>query len=52
MNLKEYALSVEQNKRFACQASRAVADIEEISKNITFLLETNNGGPKKKKKTR
>jgi cellulose biosynthesis protein BcsQ len=51
-NLKEYAISVRQNKRFSSQASRAVADVEEISKQIIFLLEKNNGRPKKKKKTR
>jgi cellulose biosynthesis protein BcsQ len=52
MNLKEYALSVKQNKRYSAQASRAVTDIEDISKNINFLLERNNGSAKKKKKTR
>ncbi len=52
MNLTEYALSVEQNKRNAVQASRAVMDIEKISKNIIDLLERNNGSTKKKKKTR
>lgn len=50
LNLKEYAQSVRNNKRYAAQASRAVRDVEEIAESIHHLLEKNHGGSKKKKK--
>jgi len=37
--LKEYARSVENNKRYSAQALRAVMDMEEIAKSIHHLLD-------------
>jgi len=50
LNIKEYAQSVKNNKRYAVQVSRAITDIEEIAESINNLLEKNNDGAKKKKK--
>jgi cellulose biosynthesis protein BcsQ len=50
--LQEYAGSVKHNKRYFRQATAAIADMEEITKIISSMLEKDDGSPQKEKKTR
>jgi cellulose biosynthesis protein BcsQ len=50
--LQEYAGSVKQNKRHYQQATAAIADMEEITKIISTILEKDDVSAKKEKKAR